>query len=115
MITKKMIFVCFLSILWFTLSSCGISKDEMQQGIMKKQQETFDTNSFFKEFGLTIQDVTLLKTGYNTYDGIITVLLEEEEHNISITVKTDSDTYMWQIDESSLQFLINYKMRNLRY
>jgi hypothetical protein len=82
---------------------------------MEEQQETFDTDSFFKEFGLKIQNVTLLKTGSNTYDGIITVLLEDEKHNITITVKADSDSYMWEMDKDSLQFLIAYKMRQMGY
>ena len=111
----KKISLCIITILLLTLFSCGISKDEMQQGIMKKQQETFDTDSFYKEFGLKIQEVSLLKTGSNTYDGIMTVLLEDERHNIPFTVKTDSDSYMWQIEADNLRFLTTYQLKKMGY
>jgi len=115
LLKHKNIFICFLAIVFLLLFSCSISKDEIKQGIMKKQQETFDTDSFFKEYGLKIENVSLLKTGSNTYYGIITVSLDGEKHNISITVKTDSDTYMWQMDKDSLHFLFSYKMKKMGF
>ena len=111
----KKISLCIVAISFLALFSCGISKDEMRQGIMKKQQETFDTDSFYKEFGLKIQEVSLLKTGFNTYDGIMTVLLEDERYNVPFTVKTDSDSYMWQIEAEDLQFIIRHQLRKMGY
>ena len=115
MITKQKIFMCSVSVIFFILFSCGISKEKLEQGIMKSQQEKFDTDSSLKEYGLKIQDVALLKTGSNTYDGIMTVLSEGEKYNISFTVKTDSDSYMWKFDKDSLESFVNRIVRKKIY
>ena len=110
----KSVFLCFIIIVLFSMVSCGISKDEMQRGIIEKQQETFDTNPDYKEFGLIVQDVTLLKTGSNTYDGLMTVLFENEKFNVSLSIKTDSNTYMWEWDPNPLFNFIRQRTRNIR-
>ena len=106
---REKYYISFIFVIVFLLFSCGLNKEAMQQGIMNKQQETFDNDPFYKDFGIVIQDVTLLKTGTNSYDGLMSVLIKNDKHNIPFTVKTDSNTYIWKIEADDLIFLLRYR------
>ena len=102
--TTFSLLICFMGI--FLFSSCGINKNEMEDSIKQSFQEKMDSDPYFKKYGMKVQKVVLIKTGSNSYDGLVTVLLKEESYNIRISVKTDSSAYMWETEPSAFTFLI---------
>jgi hypothetical protein len=104
---------CFIGM--FLLSSCGISKYEMERGIKQSFQEKMDTDSSYKKYGMKVQKIYLIKSGSNSYDGIATVLLDDEIHDVSISVKTDGSSYMWETKPFAFGFLMQYELENLDF
>jgi hypothetical protein len=102
---------CFLAT--FLFSSCGISKDEMERNIKESFQEKMDTDSNYKKYAMKVQKVSLIKSGSNSYDGFVTVLLENETHDVSISVATDGSSYMWETKPLAFGFLMQYELHNL--
>jgi hypothetical protein len=100
---------CFLCI--FLLSSCGLSKGEIERGIKQSFQEELD--STYEKYGMKVQDVSLVKSGSNTYNGFVTVLLDDEKHDISITVTADRSSYMYETKPLAFSFLIGYELKSL--
>jgi hypothetical protein len=94
-------------------SSCGISKSEMENGIRESFQEKMDTDSNYKKYGMKAQKVILIKSGSNSYDGFVTVLLYNETHDVSISVTTDGSSYMWETKPLAFGFLMQYELDNL--
>jgi hypothetical protein len=101
---------CFISI--FILSSCGISKGEMERGIKESFQEKMDTDSTYKKYQIKVQNVTLIKSGSHTYDGFVNVLLDDETHDVSISVTVDGSSYMWETKPLAFSFLVQYELEN---
>jgi len=104
---------CFMGI--FLLSSCGISKDEIERGIKQSFQEKVNTDSNYKKYGMQVQSVYLIKSGSNTYDGFVTVLLDDETYDVSISVTTDGSSYMWETKPLAFGFLMQYELKNLDF
>jgi hypothetical protein len=71
---RRVHYVC-LGLFLLTLFSCGISKGDMEQGIKQSFQEKMDTDSSYKDYGMKVQKVVLVKSDSNSYDGFVTVLL----------------------------------------
>jgi hypothetical protein len=97
------------------LSSCGISKDELEHDIKQSFQEEMDTDSNFKKYGMKVQKIYLIKSGSNSYDGIVTVLLGDETHDVPISVKTDGYSHMWETKPLAFGFLMQYELENLDF
>jgi len=97
----------------FILSSCGISTDKMARGIKESFQEKMDTDSNYKKYQMKVQKVSLIKTGPNSYDGYVNILLDDELHDVSIAVTTEGSSYEWEIKPLAFAFLVQYKLKNL--
>jgi hypothetical protein len=96
----------------FLFSSCGISKDKMARGIKESFQEKMDTDSNYKKYHMKVQKVYLIKSGSNSYDGYVNVLLDDEAHDVSISVSTDGSSYNWEIKPLAFSFLVQYELKN---
>ena len=112
---KHKILIIFLSLIILNLFSCRISKEEMEKSIVESFQKKMDTDADYKEYGMKVQKVGLIKTAPNFYEGIVTVLMDDNEYNISITVKTDSNSYMWETKEGAFNFLLQKRLKKLGY
>jgi hypothetical protein len=104
---------CFMGI--FLFSSCGVSKGEMERDIKQSFQEKMDTDSNYKKYGMKVQSISLVKSGSNSYDGFVTVLLDEETHDVSISVKTDGSSYIWETKPLAFGFLMQYELGNINF
>jgi len=87
--------------------------DKMASGIKESFQEKMDTDSAYKEYQMKVQKVSLIKTGPNSYDGYVNVLLGNELHDVSISVTTEGSSYEWEIKPLAFSFLLRYKLKNL--
>jgi len=96
----------------FLLSSCGISKDKMAQGIKESFQEKMDTDPKYKKYNMKVQKVSLIKSGSNSYDGYVNVLLDDEIHDVLISVTTEGSSYNWEAKPLAFSFLVQYELKN---
>jgi hypothetical protein len=115
MVAKKLLIgIEFILIILLFSCNIGISKHDLEQEITKNFQEKLDTGSL-KEYNISVKKVGLVRTSTNNYDGIITVLLENEEYNIALSVKTDIDSYIYEIKDGSFDFLKPYMLKKMGY
>jgi len=106
---KRNLFILILGIIFLlTLISCGISKNQMEQGIKKSFQEKIDTDLQYKDYGMKVQKVTLIKTSLNNFEGFVTVSIGNNSHDVSIIVKTDGTSYLWETKPMAFIFLMQY-------
>jgi len=102
----------FCSISIFLFSSCGISKDKITLGIKESFQEKMDTDQNYKKYHMKVQKVSLVKSGSNSYDGYVNVLLDDETHDVSISVTTEGSSYKWETKPLAFSFLVQYELKN---
>jgi hypothetical protein len=95
------------------LSSCGLTKETIQQGIKRDFQEKMDTDENYKKYGMKVQKVALVKSGTYSYDGFVTVLLDNETRDVPISVTTDGSSYMWETKPLAFAFLVQYELEHL--
>jgi hypothetical protein len=114
--SKATVYVCLFCVVGiFLLSSCGISKDEMEREIKKSFQEKMDADSTYKKYGMKVQNVSLVKSGSNTYNGLVAVLLDGKTYDVSIEVTTDGSSYMYETKPLAFGFLLEYELKNLDF
>lgn len=104
---------CFMCI--FLFFSCGMSKDKIERYIKQSFQEKMDTDSNYKKYQMKVQQVSLIKSGSNSFDGFVTVLLDDKTYDVSISVKTDGSSYIWETKPFAFGFLMQYELDNLKF
>jgi len=112
-VTSIICFFCLICI--FQLSSCGISREKMAQGIQESFQEKMNTDPAYKKYQMKVQKVSLVKSGSNLYDGYVNILLDNETHDVSISVTTEGSSYKWEIKPLAFSFLVHYELRNFDF
>jgi ABC-type uncharacterized transport system auxiliary subunit len=66
------------------LIGCGLSTNQIGETVKTSMQQTFNSNSQFKEWNLTVTRVQVLKQGQNRYHDITKVMHEGESHDIPV-------------------------------
>ena len=113
---KKKLFAVFsILILLHIMVSCGMSKSDIENTVRRSFQSQMDTDATYKEYGMKVQSVSLIKVDSRNYDGFVTVELEGDRYNVPITVRTDGTQVMWETKPLAFAFLIQYNLRNLRW
>jgi hypothetical protein len=75
--------------------SCGMSKADLEDQVKAAIEE------YWEEEGLDIKikDLSLVKLTKNEYLGVLEVEGYGESEVLSVSVTTDGDTFIWQIEE----------------
>jgi hypothetical protein len=92
----------------FLVISCGLSKNEIQRQIKISFQEKLDAE--YSKYDMIVNNVILVKTGPNKYDGMVNLSLGEKKHDVSITVTADNDSFMWEVKPLAFAFLLQYEL-----
>ena len=100
------------STLVFALASCGISKGDMERGIEHSFQEKMDIDPLYSKYKIKVQKVTLVKSASNKYDGLVSVTLNDETHNVGITVESAGKEFTWETKPLAFSFLVKYELEN---
>lgn len=75
--------------------------------VKTSMQQTLDDDPNYKEYNLTVQDLTLVKAAENTYNGIATVKpAKRSAGQVSVKVTYDGTNMMWESPPGSLMFLM---------
>ena len=90
------------------LSSCGMSKSDVESTVKRSFQEQVDTDPTYQKYEMKVLYVTLIETGSNKYEGTITVKIKNNTHNVSITVLADGNNVLWETKPMAFGFLMQY-------
>ena len=84
------------------------NKQDIEREIKRSFQTEMNTNPQYREYGMRVMEVHLVKAGFNSYNGIVKVLLQGNTHNVRISVTKYRGSYMWQTDPLAFAFLLEY-------
>jgi hypothetical protein len=87
------------------LASCGMSKETVERRVAEEFQNRLDNDADTARYGMEVRSVSLLKSGSHAYKGYITVTLDGETHDSSITVTTDASNILLETDPFAFSFL----------
>lgn len=96
---------------WWLLSSpdspvnaadSASNSEELADSVKQSMQHMFDTDPEWLQYGLHVEEVTLIKASGNTYDGIATIRTRTgKQRDVSVDVTADSSNMMWQVASES--------------
>jgi hypothetical protein len=92
----------------------GMSKEQIGETTKMSMQQTFDTNSQFKEWQLKVTDVQVLKQGENQYQGIAKVVHDGTTHDVPVDLTVDGLNVIWTTDPGAFLFVAQKELQNLQ-
>jgi hypothetical protein len=93
------------------LTGCGPSSTDVGKSTKASLQQYLDTNSDLKTFHLTVTEVTAIKVGENSYEGMAIVSSPSAQHNIQLKIIADGHNTIWSAEPSAFApFLLDAKL-----
>jgi hypothetical protein len=92
------------------LSACGISEAELKSGINKSMQEQLDSDNQFKQYGMKVTSIDLIKKTSNTYEGFGNVSFKGNQQKVPISVTVDGSNYLWKAEPPAFAFIAQYEL-----
>jgi hypothetical protein len=99
--------LCTIIIVLIFLTFDLYDKSDYEEEIKQSFQEYVDTDSQYKDYGIKVLSVGLVKSTSNTYNGIVEVLYRGETYKVLITVTKDEDAFMWETKPNEFDFLLS--------
>ena len=94
-------------LLVLVLAGCGTSKRQLEQQVTASFQDKMNTDPQYNAYPhITVVSVTLVSSGKNTYNGMVTLEYKSRDYDIPITVTSDGKTMMWQTQPGAFLFLL---------
>jgi hypothetical protein len=107
---KKIIVI--LACAFLILASCGMSKQDVMDTVKSSFQAEMNTGEY-REYGIKVIEISLVKKSGREYDGIVTVSLDGKFHSVPIEVMVDGDSCLWQTKPGAFMFLGQKMMENI--
>lgn len=95
------------------LVACGLSTEQIGANVKVSMQEKFDSDAQFKEWGLSVTNVTAVKQGENRYQGLATVIHKGETHEIPVEITADGTNVIWQVQPGAFMFVAQKELKQL--
>lgn len=80
------------------LAGCGPSSKQVASSAKASLQEYLDSSQDLKSLHLTVTDVTAIKVGENTYDGLASIRSPRGEHDVSLKITADGQNTIWSAE-----------------
>lgn len=77
-------------------------------------QMQFDKDEKFKEYQLKVGEVNLFRKSLFSFEGIATVTMDGESHNIGLDVTMDGMNVLWKTQPFSMAFLAKKDLENMQ-
>ena len=90
------------------------STDQIGENVRESMQQKFDTDANFKEFGLGVEKVTVIKDQGNHYQGIAKVVMDGEPHDVLVDITSDNSRLIWQIKSGEMMFVARKAIEKLQ-
>ena len=110
---NRIILLALAVLLAALLGGCGMSKEQIAETVRTSMQQNIDNNDAFKDLGMTVGGVQVLKQGSNHYQGIADVILDGETHQVPIDITVDGKQVMWKAEPGAFAFVIQKKLKSL--
>lgn len=109
-VKKKFILIIFLSL----FISCGLSKEELSQGVRDSMQQTFNTNADYKEYKLQVSSVDVIQESENKFKGIAHVNFDGSIHDVPVEITVDGKQFMWNSEPGAFTFIATKEMEKIQ-
>ena len=110
---KRVPRVVVTAMLIIVATGCGLSNEKISETVKTSMQNTFNTNSQFKEWNMMVTSVQVLKQGGNNFKGIAKIMHEGTSHDVSIEITVDGNNVMWEARPGSFMFVAQKEMQKL--
>ncbi len=88
------------------LTGCQRSSEDVAKSAKDSLQQYVESDPDLKSLHLTVVDVTAVRVGENTYEGLATVSSATSQHDISLKIWADHQNTMWQADPGAFSAFI---------
>ena len=85
--------------------TAGASNEQIAENVKLSMQQTFNTDSRFTSWHLTVTSVTVIKQSGNQYQGIAKILYNGASHDVSVEITGDEKKVMWKTDPGAFLFV----------
>lgn len=110
---NKIIQIVVSFIIIAIMTGCGMSSEDISKTVKSSMQETLSTNSSFKEYNLTVENVHVLKKSDNTYKGLASVLYKGSLHDVPVEITVDGENVMWEASPNGFAFIVQEQLKNI--
>ena len=80
------------------LTGCQRSSEDVAKSAKASLQQYLESDRDLKSLHLSVVDLTLVKVGENTYQGLATVSSATSQHEVPLKIWADKQNTMWQAD-----------------
>ena len=87
------------------ITGCGQSKEVIGETVKKSMQQTFDTTPEYKNYGLKVEKVMVIKNG-DAYKGMATIKYKGFNRDVGVVINVDGENIMWEAPPGSFLFLL---------
>lgn len=103
---------CFgTALLSLALFGCGPSPEKIGGMVKASMQQKLTSDPQFKDLGLEVEHVQVLKEGENRYQGIARIRHEGDIHEVPVHVTADGDNVIWRTDQGAFLFVVQKAFR----
>ena len=110
----KFVKLIFLVLISCVLFGCGLSNEEIGETTKTSMQQTFDADAQFKERGLRVSEIAVLKKSENQYQGMAKLIFRGETHDVPVDITVDGKDVMWQVAPGSFGFIAQKELQKLQ-
>ncbi|GMO28192.1 MAG: hypothetical protein Ta2B_08860 [Termitinemataceae bacterium] len=106
--------VAVLMVISLLVISCGGSKGGLEKKTKASLQTKMENEAPYKDYGILVGAVKLVKSGTYTYKGTATMTVNGQSHEVIIDVVSDGRDAVWSIEPLAFAFLTNAPKTTLR-
>lgn len=104
----------FVIMFGLVLLGCGPSPEKISEFATSSMQQKFDTDPQFKEFGLKVIRVQVVKESDNRFQGIASIQHEGATHEVPVQITGSNDGIIWKIEPGALMFVAQKEFQKLQ-
>ena len=93
--------------LFIILCSCN-NNDKIIETVKESFQKEMDTAPNFREYGIKVTDVFVIKKDSKNYDGYVTISIQGDTHKVPITISKNKGDILWKSEPLAFVFLLRY-------
>jgi hypothetical protein len=96
------------------MTGCGLSKEDIGKTVKTSMQETLSSDSNFKKYNLTVNDVSVFQKGDNTYKGLASIEYKGTSHDVSVEILVDGGDVMWEAKPGAFMFIAQDELQQIQ-
>ncbi|GHU42345.1 hypothetical protein FACS1894190_11570 [Spirochaetia bacterium] len=90
-----------------------MNKSQVRQYVKNSFQRKMKSDIVYSKFNIIVHEVKIIKSGRNSYNGTINILVNSEPDTVSVDIKVNGRDCDWTETPYKYSFLIKYGLKNL--